>query len=487
MSTPNRGAERRQSVLLVHERGVEWMSSRDEGEQHASVDVGGAEPNVDAIADAAARACGLCGGSKRRVVLALGEGLVRHRLVELPIPIARSSGGEIDHTLHRKAAALLGCEARDALFAAALVDPGSEGRDDARPTSWLVSAFRRRFVPALLRALRRNGISVHRVASLRLCGAGGASARRTTLKGACIVVAVESACVTLTLVHEGLVVNVGALRGSFAEEPALAMTLLQEIKGLDIHWRKQSRGESVSEIVLLGFPHDRGELLVSALKNAHKDMAVTVPRDADGTHAPDVASRVELLRTCRSITGIPLDLTPRARAHRARRFALAGAALAVTGAFAWGTWDASRAARREREHVLAQLEARGADLERLQGRATEVRSAIEQLNEAVERRRQVAQAGIELGTVLDAVRASFGAGSSLTNLRLTPSEGATLVEIEGEASAQPIRAATSIARLERALEDSPVFESVEVSAAPLPTSESEPVRFRMSARLEGGG
>lgn len=487
MSSPKKGAERRQSVLFVHEHGVEWLSSRSDGERYARVDVETSALDVAALADAAIRACAQDGGSKRDIVLAVGEGLVHHRLVELPLSIASAAGAELDRALQRKAAALLGVELHDALFAAALVDPGSDGRDDARPTSWLVTAFAKGVVPALHRALRRKGLPIQRIASLRLCSASTATARRVTQSGACIVIAVEPSCVTLTLVHGGVVVNIGTLRGSFVHEPALAMTLLQEIKGLDIHWRKQSRGESVGEILLLGFPHDRCELLVGALKNVHKDVAVTVLRDERQEIGRDEASRVELLRSCRSTSGLQIDLTPRARAHRGRRLAIAGTALALASALAWWTWDQGRAGREDRQRVLADLEARGADLESLARRSAEVHVAIDRLRRSVERRHQLARAGIDVGAVLETVRASFAHVGALSNLRLAPSDGGTEVEIEGEAGVEPVRAAADIARLVRSLEQSPVFSGVEVAAAPLPSSPKDPVRFRLTARLEEGG
>ncbi|MBI5361971.1 MAG: hypothetical protein HZA53_02255 [Planctomycetes bacterium] len=156
----------------------------------------------------------------------------------------------------------------------------------------------------------------------------------------------------------------------------------------------------------------------------------------------------------------------------------------MTGTFAWLGWDVQRESRMDDERMLTEFTKRGADLEELQQRETEARAAMEQLQHTIARGQEVAHAGVELAGLLEQVRAGLGADTALLGLRLVPSDGATKVEIEGEASPQPIVAAASIARAARALEASPLFEGVEVHSAPLPISSSMPVHFLLSARTE---
>ena len=65
----------------------------------------------------------------------------------------------------------------------------------------------------------------------------------------------------MSLVAGGALLNQNVLQGSLAENPRMAAGLIQEVRSYEAFWRKQSRGEGICAVAVVGLGPELGESL----------------------------------------------------------------------------------------------------------------------------------------------------------------------------------------------------------------------------------
>lgn len=467
----------RLAVLALDRDCAEWLgASVDSARPYGVADVGGA--GTQALAEAAAAAAQASGSKPGRCVLALGNGLVRQRLLSLPHLSRRDTRA----ALARKAAALCECEVEEVVFTALGMDdasPIADGTAARAERRWLLVAQKRAETRELQAALGRRGFKVIRIVSSQLSSIARGQRLRKDKKSACIVVSALRKQVSVGLVHDETLVNENVLEGDIRTQPSLAMSLVQEAKSFDAAWRKANRGGAVGQVVLLGLPRDRAPLFKTAVASALPNAEVILQSE----EGADAAGRVEALAACTETDGLQTELTlPMPLSTRT-------AALLLVAIFLTLATVATVAYRPTRQAELAELErvaaanARTADLESLRTQNADARRAIERLEAMTQRNARVLAHGWDVRGVLSDVVQALGAGATLTGLELGPFEKHEL-RISGSASSDPARAILAVDRAVKTLESDPRYRDVKsLPAGELPTG-SQPIHFDLLAHKE---
>ncbi len=451
---------------LTHEC-AEWLATDASGVvRYAKAPVlGPAASDLAAAASAAFEQAG--GGAPRkraRCVLALGGKLVEQRVLALP-DLAQV---ELRRVLPRKAAGLLGVELQDALYAALpLAKEQLSASEGAVEQKWFLLAMRRTLLAPLSVALQRANFDVAHLTCASMARLCAAQELRGDVSEACIVIDVDLDAVVVSLIHNDELRMQNRILGSFESTPTMALTLIQEVRTIEAFWRKQSRGEGVSQVVVLGVDAERAKLFCNAVSSALSGARVTVwPQELDTSVAepPSFAHRIASLSAARPVgraagafaLHAPLPTPPR----MAPLIAIAGCAL-----FAAASAGAVLRSRLTRELVEVRVqrmahESRSADLESLRdgNRAAEARLA-----EAVaetERFAASSSVGVPLAAVLETFVTASTRDASLRSLAVERFAGAGEVRFTGLASEAPLSAVRALKRVESDLEQSAWLQSV---------------------------
>lgn len=410
---------------------------------------------------------------RRPVVLALGPDLVPSKVVELPALSAR----ELERVMARRAAALVDVEPGRATFSAIALDG-----EDLAERRWLMSAMGADPLADMQHELRRLGFPARYVVPSRIAPFLAARVAQGTERGAATLVAVfeEEHC-AIGLLAEGRLVHTSTLQGGaqrHLEEPHTAKAFVQELRGLDAFWRRQSRGESLKAVVVGGMEAGGVAQLAPAIKSALGDVAVgAVPStlaDAPAAEAPldgDAAreqARADVLSCMTGPRMAAVDFGVELRPRTRTLVALATASALVFGTMALALREHFGVHRETLETQSVVLRAATADLAGLEARAASVREVEAMVLAAAEDLRAVCELGIPAEQLLSGVLAAFQGDAQLLNVSascpLVHEKGSGLLRIRGAVPDVPGFTAAALARLEGRLGALPGVATVQVDA-----------------------
>lgn len=444
------------AVLRLSRRWAEWLDWDAEG--RATLErrpVEGERPQD--LARAALEAAAAAPRGRRRCIVALAEGLLKQRAIELP-PMAAAARRAV---LARKAAGLLDLSEDKVLYSALELADDDVARSAQGATRWLLVAQERAFAVALRTALEAGDLRPARIVSESLAHLDAAQRLRGEVAPACIVIDVGDAEVGVGLIAERAVHHMTVLPGSLSSAPALAMTLLHELRTLEAFWRKESRGSNVEQVVLLGLDAERSEALGAAVRSVLP--AATLTADPAERGAPG-AGRLASIAACSVQGPFALEIGVRRPVRTGRVLAVGAALLTLLGTFAVysqrGTADETRRLREEATFLAREA----ADLEFLRASTAGAREAVARLDQEVQRLERTAALGVSLEACLREVLLACGRDAAALSIRVrAPWDGrAGELVVSGRTSADPLGSTRRLALVAERLQSSRRFEAVEV-------------------------
>lgn len=452
---------RARAVLFVGPSEVEWYEEAPEGEPvHGSAPIQGPGPG-----DVAAAAAGLLrrlGRPPRDCVLVLADELLSEKVVHLPVLPPR----ERRLALRRKAANLVGKGERSIVFGALLLglDARGDERTEAALHKWLLFAADRSRLGGLALALRRRGIGVRRAVPARLTSLGHRALAEGQSPAVRAVVGIGSRCAVLSLVQGDSLVHQTLLAGSLGASSSLGATLVQELRGLDLFWRKASRGASIDEVVLIGIEANDSIQLAPAIHAALPGIRARLLPVPDPTRP--AAGRVEALAAALEASPFDLDLSvplpprPRAVAALTVGLGLIAAAAGVVGL------ERLESRRQEWLSAAGALHQATQDLPALVRERSERERGLERLHARHRRLEALERLGLPLEAILLEVGEAFGGRGTLETLAVTRGPLGLKLDATGETSGDPVRGFTALHGIRQALEAHPRYREVELLPPP---------------------
>jgi len=399
MSTPRTGrAPGATAVLHVAPTVVEWLE-RIDGVAHLgrAVPAGTSPAEIVAAVVLARREAG---GRTKRVVLALADALAPDRILQLPSDLSRK---DLRSILERKAVALLherisaDAEEPTALFHAWA--GGQVCERDGDHTSWHLVAMDEEFLTKLSLALRDRNFRVERVAALQLAPLALASASTGNTGEPVLYVVTHDERMDVGLIVEDHVLTRRSMEGNPATNTTVATGLFHEVRGIAGFWRKQSRGDQIRQVVLIGLPTDRAQLIASAIGGVLPDAKVSLLPDpeAESADAEELRGRATILSAARTLGPLSPNLAFRLPPRRVS----VGLAALLCGllAFVLGT--------RVEHHLIAALGDLQGDNLAMTTQATELRTVhtrLEVVESDAAELRQVLERTARVGTFAPPLR-----------------------------------------------------------------------------------
>ena len=506
-------------ILYLDGRIAEWCvpSATEDRARYERVDCHGATP-VDLV-EAAVAAREAAGAGPGPCVLALGGALVRLRRLTLP-PLANK---EQRGVLLRKAAAAAGTPPEDTTFAAlCVVESGAPAKSGEKPEAaagpsgeWVVAALSRLHSTNLRLALRRAGFDVRSVVPARWSplvaaaeqdavarvapsqdgeAAGDRENHEKAESGrASIVVGVDPQAVSVMLLSEGRLRAFEIVEGDLGGTPSMAVTLLQELRGMDAYWRKESRGGQVDHVWVCGLDAVRAESLCAAVHSAlPAASARRISHASPGGGGAANEGRIEALRAC--LVRGPLAIELRAPLPSPRPVTVGVLTLVTLCAWtlAGVTW---RGLSKDLERVQAKVdrfreEAR--DLSSVVERRSLVDRAEAEFDESIDTWAKVQADGFDAALVVADAWTAFDGRALLETLSVSRASDGFALEVSGRCDPDPVAGLRSIDEVRAALEESSSFADVTVLPSPrLPEAGGKGalrrgLEFSMRARLEDG-
>jgi hypothetical protein len=447
------------AVLALSASAAEWLEYDAHGlARHASVPVAGA--SAGDFARAALEARSAAGGRLHRCRLALGEGLLSHRVLALPTLAKR----ELRNVLERKAAQAATGEDKSPIFSALDVGPGLEGS-----RNWLTVTLERELIMALLIRLRGHNFRIRRIVSTTLAGLQRSTEHLQSESQASIAVTVGQDAVEVSLIAGDHLASSDTLAGNLRESPQLVTGLLQLVRTAAAFWRKSQRGAEVASVHILGMPPDRGVFLAQAIGGALPGTQVRCDPSAED-ETPG-AERVAVLNACLGDGPLALDiqvpLPPR------RSLAMLGLA-ACAGSLLLGFGIVQRAVETPRARILneiAELEGQAADLAHLQRRQQEVSESMSLIVQRMGRALEIGREAPDYDAAMSGVLGVLRDRAALLSIAVVPgANGRHDLRFNALTSTSSLHSLTSVRSIELALAALPEFSEVRVE---LPTSFAE--------------
>lgn len=479
MSTVTRRV-RSTPILRLSRRWAEWLDFDVDGRptlERRGVEGDGPHDLARAALEAAAGAP----RGRRRCIVALADGLLKQRVIELP-PMAAASRCSV---LERKAAGLLDRNVEQVLYAALEMADDGRARGASASSRWLLVAQERAFAVQLRTALEAGDLRPLRVVSESLAHLDHAQGLRRDVGPACVVIDVGDEEVGVGLIARTAVHHMTVLAGSLSSTPALAVTMLHELRTLDAFWRKESRGGVIEQVVLLGLDADRSEALGAAMRTV-LPMATLIADPAE--RGVSGAGRLASIAACAARGPFTLETGARRPLRTSRLLVVGTVLLALLGSIAaYSQRGSAREAGRLREQASI-LAREGADLEGLRASTAAAREAIARLDQEVRRLERTAALGLDFEGCLREIFLACGRDATPLSIRVrAPWDGrAGELVVSGRTSADPLESTRRLARVAERLQRSPSFEAVEVlvpDSLPEPSKGESELHFGLAARL----
>ncbi|MEM8712085.1 MAG: hypothetical protein AAGG01_14135 [Planctomycetota bacterium] len=367
------------------------------------------------------------GVGRRAVRLALSPEILPTKIIEVPSLAPR----DLHQVVARRAAAIIEEEPLNITFSALALD--GEDKEERR---WLVHPIRSKEIIALQTELRSLGWSVRDVVPGRTAPFIAAGVRdQNTDGGASIVIVFDHDSATLGLVSKGRLAHISTLPGSLEEHVTgeqASLSLVQELRGIDAFWRRSSRGDQVTKIMILGAVPAAMNLMAPAIRSALGDVAI------EGTTGPiqdltdpgftvdrsSLDARIEVLRALRSprasILDLGLPLRPRARSI----LGVGLASLVLCSTVALGIRHEMSGLASSISTEARVVAAASADLEDLMQRRDRVTRLEQQIREDCDELRQLESFGVAGRSIVAGLRGAFFDDVRLLSFRVLG--GATL-------------------------------------------------------------
>lgn len=447
-------------------------------------------------------------GIKRSpVVLALGADLVKSKTVEVP-----SLGQkELGHVISRRAAGLIGLEPDEVTYSALALD----GEDNAE-RRWLLNALPRTALVELQTELRKSGYPVRHAVAARTAPflAGRLFREDTSAEGASIVVLFEPEHCAIGLLSGGRLTHTTALQGgdlAHLEDPQTVRAFIQELRGIDAFWRRSSRGERVTSVVIGGLASVDVTRFQPAIKSALGDSDVkameiqgiagvspsSTDREVSAFEKDEVVDypRIDMLSTLLSPRMSALDFSIELRPRGKTLLAVGAVSAVVFGAFAVGLRDdflAKAGAITTKASVVA---AAGSDLGELEQLSATVQDVETMVRTAAQQLQEASSMGLPAERLMEGIFAAFQNDAMLMSVAAvsptSPSGGQTQIRIGGVVPDAPGYTAQALQRLKSRLAVIEGVESVDVETPRLENggamrSTRRNLNFSAVLRLEGG-
>lgn len=481
-------------VLYIGTWWVEWLGVDRKGRAvHVREEVDGEHPAE--FVSAALAAIRRAGMGRRPCVLALADTHAPERRVDVP-PLRRK---ELQQVLERKAAQLLECGLEDTLYSARAASSQRGAADETGLQPWIVVAMRRSFVVELSNRLRRHGLRVRKIVSARYArlsaliqafAAEDAPARQgpdasdaAPRAVGTVVVDVELHSITIHLTHGPNVISDSQLAGSFQESPGLAVSLLQELRGLEAHWRKISRGGQLGRAVFAGLSAVGADRIRIAVATALPGVECSF---LSGERDDAARARQASLAACAGQGPFDLDLTvqlPRRPSVAAFLVLIVACLLGSVGVVAHAELSTRLVDLEAQEAAL--LGATG-PLPELQDRAQDLEQGLARLAAETARAQQVLGLGLPLEDFLVQLFEVLAADADLQALTVTRSGETHNIRISGRTHSHPLRGLEALKRIESELTELPGYEQVELQPPTLTSGQgSSTMPFEITACMRG--
>jgi hypothetical protein len=421
---------------------VEWFESRAGAEPlRARIDV--EDSNPDLLVQAVLEARRLAGSTLCECVLSVAQPLSFHRVLTLP-PLARR---DLEQVLRRRAETAAG-EAGSVYCAQELAPLAGEEPRGAEK-EWLLAGTRA-LVRLLCRRLGERNLLVRRVVASELCAFE--QARRAAPDPAQPVLAllVAEGSTAVGLVHAGRILYQESIQGDLAARAALGTALLHEIRTCASFWKKKSRGGGVTQVVVLGLPRERVELLGLSLATILPGCSVQCVRAE-----PAADARLDWLEAQFATGELALDLTfflPRRR----RALAWGGAlALIATAGGAFALLESGSEEARALQAEAVAVRRATSDLEDLAAEAQAVQVLEQEVRAELARNRELAALGVPFERTLQSVLGAFQGLAEVSDMRIFAGANGEpdRLHVVGQSSDDPAvflaRVRDLVARLER--------------------------------------
>ncbi|MSR61024.1 MAG: hypothetical protein EXS08_01070 [Planctomycetes bacterium] len=466
------------SVLYIGPFSVEWFEFDREGApHHARIDL--PNPTPELLARAALAARGVAGARGRECVLAVSSPLAFHKLLTLP-PLARK---DLAQVFRRRAQAVVGEDARHVFHVGREMEiRATEGRSGEEQHVWLLAGVRggARDLGLLLRG---HDVRVGRVVSADLAALEWGRQHASDPNQAAIVIVVGEGAVSVALTEGSRLIYQESIEGDLTARPALATGLIHEIKTCAAFWKKRSRGQAVTQVVVVGLPRARVELMAVTLSSILPGAVVRATSD----DSSDPSGRRALLEAALSSGPLNPELTfwmPKRR----RTVALAStlAATVMLGG-AWGTFERTQRRVDEVQSEVGALRRATLDMDELRARDTDATEGLERVERYVRRRLDVAGRDEPAERVLAAVLEAFAGRAEFEELRLQPLEHErTRVTILGRGARDPQAQVASLRAVLAALARSAPLTDLElVLPEDLHGEGTQGSAFTILARVKG--
>ncbi|MGK0482099.1 MAG: hypothetical protein ACJAQ3_002078 [Planctomycetota bacterium] len=384
------------------------------------------------------------GVGRRSIRLALAHEMLPAQIIEVPNLAAR----DLTQVVARRAAALIDAMPKEITFSGLALDgPDSEER------RWLVHPIVAKPLAEMQIEFRSLGWKVRDVVPARTAPFLAVPSTSPAGEGrATLVIIFDRNSAAVGLVSGGRLAHLSTLPGSLdthLDGEHGSRALVQELRGVDAFWRRSSRGDQVTDILILGAVRSAQDTLTPAIRSALGDVRVgsaigAMPFESQGGQWIDSApneARIDLLRALRSPRAERLDLSLPLRPRTRSIATVAMTSLLICGTVALDMRDGMNGLTSSITTEARVVAAASSDLEALKERQSRAMRMEAQLLADCQELRQLEGLGINATSILRGLRTAFGDQTRLLSMRaLGRAVGGAAVSPEhGEVGALHVR------------------------------------------------
>ncbi len=448
------------------------------------------------------------GVARSAMRLALSHEILPAKIIEVPNLQAR----DLHQVMARRTAAVIDSTPEEVAFSALALDG-----PDQPERRWLVHPMIAKPLVAFQMEMRGLGWTVRDVVPARTAPFLSAPQPSEDQEGeATLVVAFDRDAVGIGLVSDGRLAHLSTLPGSLDTHLRQqgARSLIQELRGVDAFWRRSSRGDQVTEILILGAVPSALEQLAPSIRSALGDVrvagamgssAIPITSGSWLERAPN-ESRIDFLRAVRNPRGASLDLSLPLRPRGRSILAVALSSLVVCSTVAMGVRSGMDGLASSISTEARVVETASADLEDLRARKREVASLEALLMADCKRLTSLEGLGVSATPIVAGLRKAFGDQTRLLSMRAMGLAvgGATVSPERGEVGALHLRGIVinapgetmaALGRLRNALSEVPGVVNIVIEPPSLtdrgPSNQfgagTESLRFLATTRLVPAG